>query len=213
MTDAMTVTAIEKTYFKGRFRVYLDGEAWLTLERATLSALGIAEGALIDAEELAVRSAPLEAACARERALAMLDRSAKTRHEIERDLQRRQYQPEAVAFAVESMARYAFIDDEGIARRTVEAGVGRLSRRAVDQKLRARGIERDAIGEALDAYSDDDEREAAMREVRKRLLGKTIDPELVRKTVQALARKGFSFDVARDAVRAVTDSGEDDWEN
>lgn len=97
-------------------------------------------------------------------------------------------------------ARYA----ESLARGLRARGA---SRQGIRHKLRARGVSAEAIDAALAAAgrdSDDAELDAARAFVRRRRLGphrpEQQRAERYRRDLAALARAGFSFDVARRAL-------------
>ncbi len=194
-----------------RVRVYLDGEAWRTLEKTSVRALDLSEGREADEERLQRACFEPECEAARERALRMLESKACTAAEIERDLRRREFLPGAVERTIERLAGVGLLDDAALALRQAEASSGRSSRRAVMQKLRGRGVSAEALQEAQDGLSDEAELQAARREVDKRLRGCTDpDREARGRIVQALARKGFSYDTAKRALADALSGMQDD---
>jgi regulatory protein len=119
-------------------------------------------------------------------------------------------------------ARYvasSLLDDDRYARAFVASQRGRgASRRMILQKLRMRGVAGPVAEAALgddDARSGsaDTELEAALALVRKRRLGPHRAPEQrdarQRRDLATLARAGFSFDVARRALKV--DLADDDF--
>ncbi|HEY8564401.1 MAG TPA: regulatory protein RecX [Beijerinckiaceae bacterium] len=155
---------------------------------------------------------PVTAAYLDRAALAYLERYASSAENLRRVLRRKvdlrcrlrgeeadEHYPlidEAVAKAL----RIGLIDD----RRYAEARVSTLRRRggsarAIASKLQAKGVERETVAAAL-AEEETDEAQAAEAFARRRKLGRYRpgDPAPYRdKDLGALARAGFSFDVAR----------------
>jgi regulatory protein len=118
---------------------------------------------------------------------------------------------EADGWIAELVARYrssGLLDDGRFARRLTEQLTARgKSSRAIAQKLAARGVPGELADEVLTARRQDDpgaELAAAQAYVRRRRLGPYRSAEkrdLYRhKDLAALARQGFSFDIARQAL-------------
>lgn len=118
----------------------------------------------------------------------------------------------AIDDIIERFLRSGLLNDDTYAR----ARVTTLRRRgdaarSIHAKLRAKGVAADVIERALDAHAADEdgenaEKSAAVRLAKRRGLGpfrKTEDREVRRqKDLAALARAGFSFDVARGVIDA-----------
>ncbi len=110
----------------------------------------------------------------------------------------------------ELLARYqrsGLLDDlryaEGIACGLRNRGLGE---RAIKYRLKAKGVDDVVIGQALerqDASSEEPELEAALRFIKRRRLGKhrsESNPKAHHRDLSALARAGFSYEVARQAL-------------
>ncbi|MBL4689981.1 MAG: regulatory protein RecX [Rhodospirillales bacterium] len=106
--------------------------------------------------------------------------------------------------------------DDGAYARARAASLHRRgnSSRIIRGKLKQKGLDDDDIGHALAALSLDDEdpeRTAAIRFARRRRLGpfsvRQLDDEAREKHLAAMARAGFSYDMARRIIDA---AGEDD---
>lgn len=121
-----------------------------------------------------------------------------------------------VADIVTRFLRSGLLDDAAYAR----ARVATLRRRgdgarSIHAKLRAKGVDKAVIAAALAAHGEtedgDAERAAAERLAKRRKLGPYRDPamraERRERDLAALARAGFSYDVARRVI----DGGGDDF--
>jgi len=116
---------------------------------------------------------------------------------------------EAPAIIEELLARYqssALIDDQRFAKNFAARQRDRgMSRRMIEQKLRARGITAEVLQELLPrTESAATELEAAHAFARRRRLGPHRKPELReayrRKDLMAMARAGFNYDTASRVV-------------
>jgi regulatory protein len=164
---------------------------------------------------------------AREAALRLLDRSRKTRRELEKKLTEREHGAGAITAALDRLARVGLVDDVEYAKAFVRSKLARraVAMRVVLQELRRRGVaEADAeraLAE-LDADSAVDELERGDANAGLRRLGKAgeraraeralaplwrryraLDPaERRRRCAAALARRGFDYDSVREALEA-----------
>jgi regulatory protein len=98
---------------------------------------------------------------------------------------------------IEKMQRLGFLDDARVARSRVHTLRGRGdSKRKIAQRLRHQGVTTDDVNGALADEGRDAELEAARTYARRRRLHARDR----HKALAALARQGFSFDVARRAL-------------
>ncbi|WP_231591148.1 recombination regulator RecX [Saccharothrix sp. ST-888] len=145
---------------------------------------------------------------ARDICLRLLTGTAKTRKQLADALRRREIPDEV---AEEVLARYeevGLIDDAAFAEAWVESrhAVRGLSRRALAQELRTKGVAGDLVEQAV-AQLDEDDETAAARALVDRKLRSTRGLERdtrMRRLVGMLARRGYSeglaFRVVRDAL-------------
>lgn len=119
--------------------------------------------------------------------------------------------PEAEQWIEELVQRYlgsGVLDDARFARNLTNQLAARgKSTRAIAQKLAVRGVPSEVAGELIDTRRREEpgaELEAARAYVRKRRLGpyRSSDErdEYRQKDLASLARQGFSFDIARQAL-------------
>ena len=84
----------------------------------------------------------------------------------------------------------------------------RYGSRRLYGELRRKGVSEDVARGALEELSPGDEAETARRQAERLLARKDAsDPDVRRKAIQALVRRGFGWDIAREAVKSV--SGEE----
>lgn len=141
---------------------------------------------------------------ARDIALRRLDRSAAPRSVLEVLLERKEVDPRIAAEALDRLEAAGLIDDMAYAAtlartRFTEKGA---SRRAIADELKRKGVGERAISAALTQISGDDEVDAALALARKRLqVTAGLDPMVrQRRVLAALGRKGYSQEVARNAL-------------
>jgi regulatory protein len=157
---------------------------------------------------------------AREAALRLLDRSRKTRRELERRLRDKEHAPEAIAQALDRLAAVGLVDDAEYAHAYARAKLARrpVALRVVRQELARRGVaasdleaglarlaEGGAGGSdvgAVGAVGAEGERaraERALAPLLRRYRG--LEPRDRRaRLAAALARRGFAYALVEDLL-------------
>lgn len=161
-----------------------------------------------DAESVAAPAALLEEA--RRDAMARAGRLLTTRPRTEKELSDRLsdagFDPAVVSASLDRLRALRLVDDHEFAVQwvTERATRKKLSRRVLLHELRGKGIPPDVAEAALAAAGVDEEAQAtelAARYVR-RLASKPLAEQFT-KILQMLARRGYAYDVAEAAARAV----------
>jgi regulatory protein len=142
--------------------------------------------------------------------LRLLDRSRRTRRELERKLAEKGHAPEAVGEALDRLARVGVVDDLEYARAFARSKLARrgVALRVVRQELRRRGVSDTDAEQALGplAGGDRDRAEQALAPLWRRHRG--LDPpERRARCAQALARRGFEYDTVREVLAEAESRG------
>jgi len=198
---------------KGRVRVYIDGEHAVTVAQKNAARMGLRVGQDADREAVMQAVGEDEKTRAQRSALYYLGRAERSRAQVVRYLEAREYAPEIVNSVMDKVDAYGYVDDARYACMLVEdrARLRGKSRRAVRQEMREKGLDAATIEEAMALYGDREEMENAMRIARKYYQRNRGDREgFERKAGAALYRRGYDWEVIRDALRAVEEGGEDD---
>jgi regulatory protein len=197
-----TITAIlPSTRRTGRFDLYVDGKAFMTVSLEMVERLTLATGMVVDA---AIESAlEREAAELRtyDRALNLLALRARSATELQRSLIRRGEPPDQVETAIQRLLRAGFLDDASFARQFTRSrvlGAG-LSRRRLSTELARRGVARQIADAAIeDVFGEEsvDEAGTLERVARKKLkmLARLDQPTQRRRLYAYLARRGYDSD-------------------
>ena len=140
-----------------------------------------------------------------DRAVAFLAARARSRREVEQKLLQAGYRPCTVEMVLYKLEREKLLDDADFARQWVEARSGRkLGRSRIAQELRRKGVAADEAEAALEQISGDDQLSGAIALAEKAAarIKPGEDPRKAAGRIQAmLARRGYSWDVAREAVQ------------
>ncbi len=155
-------------------------------------------------------SAVARADRAREICLRLLAVRPRTRQELASALRQRGIPREVAADVLERYGEVGMVDDRAFARAWVTSrhhGKG-LAGRALARELRRKGVESDAIGEALDEIGGEIEAKTARELVDRRLTSERSGhaDATMRRLVGMLARKGYAPGVAFRVVREAMSS-------
>ncbi|MGW6913575.1 RecX family transcriptional regulator [Kitasatospora sp. NPDC054939] len=150
---------------------------------------------------------------ARDICLRLLTGAAKTRKQLADALRKREIPDEVAAQVLDRLEEVGLIDDAAFALAWVESrhSVRGLSRRALAQELRTRGVTGEAVERAVAQVDQDDETEAARALVERKLRSTGgLDRQVrTRRLVGVLARRGYPEGLAFRVVREVLDAEDD----
>jgi regulatory protein len=198
---AGTITALTvQKKNKDRVNVYIDGRFALGL--AAIEAVKLRRGQKLGDEEIAALQERDEAHQAHEVALRYLDYRPRSVDEIRRHLKGKDVEPDVIDEVVERLADVGLLDDRAFARYWLEnrSDFAPRGARALRMELRQKGVPDDIIDEALaEGYSEDAAADQAARTQARKI--RTTDPREFRRKLEAhLVRRGFSYDIAREAT-------------
>jgi len=143
-----------------------------------------------------------------ERALELgirhLNRRDRTEAELRRHLAGKGVGERDADAAVAEIARMGYLDDARYARTFAEDrrnldgwGAGRIERRLLEL-----GVDREHVAAALGERGDEDELEAALELLRRRVRQPPASERERERALGMLVRKGYELELAYDAVRA-----------
>ena len=144
--------------------------------------------------------------------MRLLDRSRRTRRELERKLGEKGHEPADIAAALDRLARVGLVDDVEYARAFARSKLARraVALRLVRQELKRRGIAERDLELALEPHAGE-EGERARAELALAPLWRrhrALDPpERRARCAAALARRGFEWDTVRDVLDAAELAG------
>jgi regulatory protein len=144
---------------------------------------------------------------ARTIALRKLTASARTRHELDDALQKKNVPDEIARTVLDRLEEVGLIDDEAFAQSWVESRQQRrhLSRSALRRELQSKGVDRDQVDAALATVDVEDELTAA-RALAARKVSATsgLDPMVRdRRLAGVLARRGFGSGIIATVLAEV----------
>jgi regulatory protein len=155
-------------------------------------------------ETPAVRDAP-EVRRAQDLCVRLLSVRARSRTELRQAMARKEIEEEVAELVLGRLDRSGLIDDEAFAHEWVASRHGHkgLSRRALVNELRRKGVDDSVAAQAAAAVDEDSELEQARELVRRKLpsVARVDDITKLRRLVGVLARKGYAEGMAIRVVR------------
>ena len=190
---------------KGRVNVFVDGEYFCALEKLTALEYRLKAGDEIDGEKLRAAISDSERTAAFDRAARYIGLRPRTEKEMRDYLAGKNYDEDVVAYVVEKLKGYGYIDDAEFARVYIDCVAHRYGKRKIEANLKAKGVNSEIIDAALEEA--DDQSEAVTRLCEKYLRSHPPDR---RKLVAYLMSKGFDYDTVKSGIADIDLSGDDD---
>jgi regulatory protein len=202
-----TVTALTaQTQQRGRVNLFIDGEFALGISHTTLVRERLAVGVVIDEPAWQRLVAAESADRTLQRAMRLLERRARTHHELRQRLQRAGVADALIDSTLARLHELGLLDDADYAERYV-AERNRLNprgRRALQAELRRRGIAAELVQQTIAAQDPDDEQERLLRlaeQVLPRYLRNADWLTFQRRLGGFLLRRGFAAAAVQPLLR------------
>ena len=188
----MLVTQIQAVT-KHKYRVVIEGQPAFVLYKGELFRYKIKEGEelpLAVYQELTEKVLKKRATL---RAMHILERSDKTKAELERKLVQSESPQAAVDAALAYVESFGYINDKRYAQRYIEAGKERKGKARLKMELARKGISDSVIEEALEEAEFTDARNVIREIMEKKRKGSGFFDEKEKRRLYAFfQRKGFS---------------------
>jgi len=139
-----------------------------------------------------------------------LGKRDRTVAEVRRHLETKQVAAGDAGAAVDELARQGYLDDARYAQRYVEdrRTLDAWGSERIERRLIAAGVDAEIVAAALAVRGPDEELDAAVALLRRRLAAAPATDRDLQRALSLLVRKGFELDLAYDAVRALSASAE-----
>ena len=205
------ITALRRE--RGKIRVTINGDTELAVSQALFRERPLAEGESIDLAEYDQWLMVRQYRPALDRAVGLLASRARSRREIEERLLHAGYRACTVEMVLYKLEKEHLLNDADFARQWVEARSTRaLGQRRIAQELRRKGVSSQEAEDALSLIRPEDQLAGAIELARKGLSRAKPDED-PRKTVSRvasqLARRGYSWDIARKAIEQAMEDTEE----
>jgi regulatory protein len=191
-----------------RINLYLDGEYAFGLSRIVAAWLAVDQD--ISDEKIAQLQDQDAQESAYQQALQFLNYRQRSQAEVRKNLQSHQVSEQVIASVLERLQSNGLLNDQSFAQNWVENRIEFRPRgkRALVMELRQRGLDDEAIDQAIENVDEEQlAYQAAVKQVRKL---DTKDWQTFRqKLSNFLLRRGFNFDVINPVVLKVWEEKQD----
>ena len=183
----------------GRYSVFVDGKFSFGLSEVALLDAGVRVGQELSAPQLAELKQTAQSDKAYNRALGLLARRPRSEWEMRDYLKRKDYEQTLIDATVTRLRDGGWLNDADFARRWVENRrlLKSISRRRLQQELKAKRVSDDIIAGVL---AEDDTDEAQVLQeliIRKRKQTRYQEPE---KLMAYLLRQGYNYSDIKEAL-------------
>lgn len=175
---------------KTRCNIEVDGRFFCGMKLITVMQNRLKVGSEVTAERLSAIQLESEKETALDKALFHIAATMKTEREVRDFLKKKGYLKDVQDFVIGKMREYRFLDDAAYARAYAESMAKKKGARLIGMELRQKGISDEAVKEALEGLTGEDE--AAKNALERYLRSK--DPKekkVVQRAYAHLLSKGF----------------------
>jgi len=143
---------------------------------------------------------------AMDKAIALLASRARTEKEIVGALRKNAYPEQTIARVMARLLEAGYLNDADFAQHWAVSRANKgMGTRRIRMELRQKGVSQEEIDAALSSVDEDDMMTAAIKIAEKSARGKDLSsPSDRQKIMAALARRGYDFSVARQALIHIT---------
>ncbi|SDT47430.1 regulatory protein [Paenibacillaceae bacterium GAS479] len=218
MEEERQITRVEQDpKRRSYYWIYLDEreEPELSLHEDILVKYRLLKGSLIEPKAMEAIAAENGRYRAYASAVYYAGFKMRTSKEMTAYLKRKEYEEADIRYAIERLQQERVVDDGDYARMfaTQRMRSNQKGRRLIRQELEQRGIAKETAGQTVEALSEKDEREAALKAAEKKWRSlKGEEGQRRMKLTGFLLRRGFQGDLVRDTVRQVSESRDDELE-
>ena len=206
----LTVRELKKLA-SGRIRLTFDSGGALTVEPSVAADFALYTGRTLTDREHSDLITAAGAASARARAVRILSATAVSEQELRRRLRQKGETPRDADAAADSLRDLGLLDDgalaERLVRRELEKGYGPAH---IRQSLYQKGISHALREQAMTLVDEEEEARSASLFLEKKLRGRLPEQEEANALITAIVRRGFSWDTAREALRAYQEAAEEE---
>ena len=173
------------------FMVEIDGEKY-TLHSEIIVKYGIATNGQIEQDKLTEVVFESDVMIATNLAMNYVSSKIITTKQLRDYLRRKEYAPNVVNKVVDKFKEYGVLNDEYFANNFVSLKQNNLSKRAIEQKLMQKGVNKDIAKNCLEEFDDT---LVAFKTAEKFMKTKEYTEENITKLMRHLSYKGFDFEV------------------
>lgn len=208
----MIITSLGE--YKGdTWEIELDGKRKVYVNASIVDGSGLHKGQTISPETLSEIMGEDALRKAKKRALYLIGEREMCRGELLKKLTKT-YGAEIAEQAAEHVCALGYVNDEEYAPKLAEYLIKRKKwgARRVRYEMISRGLDRELVENTLADIDEDELDEELITLIEKRYINKIADYDDRRRTIAALARRGYDFGSIKRCIEAVLEDNEDDFD-
>lgn len=206
----------QQTRDKERYNIFLDEVYEFSVHESNLVKFGLTKGMSLDDWEKENLVYEEEVQKAFNRALHFLTHRMRSEHEVQQKLLQAEYGEAVINEAIIKLRKLGFLDDQAYSEALVStkkntSGKGPI---AIKEEMKKSGIDPSVQESVLEDYDPKEQLETATRLAEKAARKNvSIAPAQLKQRIRnALQRKGFSFDIIKEAIDSIEFApDEDEW--
>ena len=205
-TLTMTIDRIDPVPLQDRwFKLHLSDGSVIKTPDYVIADLGLYPGTQVDEEKLRQLQSAVSLASAKNRAVRIISASGVSKKELVHRLTRKGESSQDAKAAVEWLSDLDLLDDAKTAEQLVRSAVNKgYGKARIKQILYEKRIPEELWEEALDLVPEMDD--AVDKFLNQRLKGREPDQKELKRTIDALLRRGHSWSDIRSGLRRYSDS-------
>lgn len=177
---------------KDKVNLYLDDAFFCSIMLETAMKHNLKKGMIIDEKVLENLILESEKSLAFNSVLKLVSVRYKTKKEVERYLQEKQYAPNVIYYCIKKLGEYNFIDDERYCESYVAHHIQKDGFIKIKQQLLIKGVSEEIINKTFEKY--DNQNEQIEKYMQKYMRNKEGTKENFAKCFKHLLSKGFKAD-------------------
>ena len=195
---------------KNRCNIYIDNIFAFGVSNELIYKENLKVGMIIDEEKLKKIAYEENLINCKETALKIIERSYKTKKEMEKRLLEKVYNLEEINETLKFLERYNFINDESYTKAFIKDKTKTQGKQKIKYALKNKGVSEEIIEEELSNLDMEREKENANILALKKynvLIKRENDKYKIKeKIIRFLISRGYNYEVAKDAVKEMLES-------
>ena len=189
------------------YSIFLDGCFFCKLQAETILKNKIKVGNFINSEDLINIQAEDEKITAFNKSLSYL-KNIKTTKQVEDFLFSKGYTNKTVEYCIKKLNEYNYLNDKEFAKIYIKSYSKKKGKRLLEYELKTKGINQEIINELFNDYKNN--KEDILFIAQKYLNNKQKDLKTIKKLIQHLFSKGFTYDEINPIINNLYNIGEID---
>ncbi len=199
-----------------RYNIFLDESYAFSVHESVLVKFGLTKGMPMEDWSLDEVLYEDEIRKAFNRALHYLGFRMRSEYEVKKKLLDLEYGEAVILEAIVKLKRLGFLDDDKFSEALLETQKRSSSKgpRAIQQELQRKGIGKELQEKVLESYTQEEQLQIATKLAEKAAnSNRAVAPSQLKQKIQnALLRKGYSFDIIKQALESIDFEPEaDEW--